>query len=278
MDKFWTDETVRMAAALAFYTALSFAPLLILFVIIASGVDPALQASFTLEVAKLIGKEGGQLVNMVIESSKERPDLTSIAGFFGGLTLVLSASLIFGELKYAMNRIFRIPEPPASRDPYWKQGLDFLRLRVAHVGIVLSFIFMLIVSLAMSSIVTQFVNMNNHSVAVVVNLLSSFLFYAFAFTLMIRYLPDVHQSWRTSFRGGTLTALLFLIGKEFIGIYLGRSAVGSAYGAAGALIVVLVWVYYSVLIILVGSQASYLLSSRSTRRYELPAAGIMEAT
>lgn len=278
MDQFWTDETVRLAAALAFYTALSFAPLLMLFVTVAAGIDPALQASFTREVSNLIGAEGGQLVNMIIASSKQRPDLTSIAGFLGGVTLVLSASLIFGELKYAMNRIFRIPAPPVSDEPVWRQALDFLRLRVAHVGIVLSFIFMLIVSLAMSSIVTQFVNMDDHSVAVGMNLVSSFVFYAFAFTLMIRYLPDLRQSWRTSFRGGTLTALLFLVGKEFIGIYLGRSAVGSAYGAAGALIVVLVWVYYSALIILIGAQACYLMSSRATRTPDFAPEKVVEAT
>ncbi|MBX3022115.1 MAG: YihY/virulence factor BrkB family protein [Bdellovibrionales bacterium] len=257
-DKFFKDETTTLAASLAFYTALSLAPLLILFVAISAHLDDHLQAEFLSGAHSLMGGEAAQALGIVIESAKSRADLTSLAGILGASTLLISASLIFGQLRTALNRIFGIQEPPMASG-----GLailwQFLRDRLTHIALALIGILCLIISLLASSVLSATLEGGQRDFAYLVNVCASFAFFAAMFTLVFRYLPDRHQPWRQAIQGGILTAALFVVGKELIGLYLGKSAIGSPYGAAGSLIVLLVWVYYSTLITFIGAQVSSLL-------------------
>lgn len=262
LAKFFKDETTTLAASLAFYTALSLAPLVILFVTITAQISPELQQTFLAESQSIVGPEAAKTFEMVISGARERTDLSSIAGFFGVATLLLSAGLIFGELRTALNRIFCV-RPPADLDnSFFHMVARFLRERVLHVGIALSFIFVLIVSLITSSIITMLTGYEHRGMVSLANITVTLCFYIMIFTITFRYLPDKHQPWRRALRGGALTAVLFVLGKEVIALYLGRSAIGSAYGAAGSLIVLLVWVYYSTLITFVGAQVSSLIPGR----------------
>ncbi len=255
-DKFFRDETTSLAASLAFYTALSLAPLLVLFVSIAAQVSPELQQEFLLQVHSLVGPEAAVAVEMVIASAKLRPDLTSVASIFGVLTLLLSASLIFGELRTALNRIFgvkaRTPKFSGFLGVVWHEVWN----RFLHIGFALAFILSVIATLLISSFITAAFDSGAGSLISTMNIAISFVFYVIMFTFTFRYLPDRRQPWEMAFKGGTLTAFMFAIGKELIAAYLGGSALGSAYGAAGSIIVLLVWVYYSTLITFIGAQVS----------------------
>ncbi len=265
ITKFTKDETTTLAASLAFYTALSLAPLVILFVTISSQFSLELQTNFINEAQTIVGEEGASAFDMIIESAKTRPDLTSIASVVGVFTLLLSASMIFGELRGALNRIFEVEPKVQTKPGLMRATWVFIRERIVHVGVALCFILILILSLAASSFINA-AESNVRSVAALVNVCISLAFYIFLFGLTFRYLPDHKQSWKRALRGGVLTAVLFVIGKEGIGLYLGNSAIGSAYGAAGSVIVLLVWVYYSTLITFVGAQVSAILIPSHKRR------------
>lgn len=264
-DKFTADDTTTLAASLAFYTALSMAPLLILFITIATQFSPGLQVSFQEQVRSLVGSDAAVAIEMVINSAKERPDLTSLASVLGVLTLLLSASLIFGELRSALNRIFECRKPEEETVGLTHLAWRFAKQHIFHIGLALSFIFILIVSLVISSLLASSLGKPTSGIKVVMDITVSVLFYIGMFTMMFRYLPDHRLSWSRAFRGGAITALLFVVGKQLIGVYLGNSAVGSSYGAAGSVVVLLVWVYYSAIITFMGAQVSSLLTSRKAR-------------
>jgi len=258
IDKFTKDDTTTLAASLAFYTALSLAPLVILFVTISSQFSLELQNNFVSEAEHVVGREGAAAFDMIIESAKTRPDLTSIASLVGIFTLLLSSSMIFGELRAALNRIFEVAPRPSPKPGYADAIWSMVRERIIHVGLALCFILILIFSLAASSIINA-AESHSRSMVSAINISLSLISYVGLFSLTFRYLPDRRQPWRRALRGGALTALLFVAGKEVIGLYLGNSAIGSAYGAAGSVIVLLVWVYYSTLITFIGAQVSAIL-------------------
>jgi membrane protein len=262
VTKFFNDETTTLAASLAFYTALSLAPLVILFVTITAQISPELQQNFLSEARNVVGSEAAKTFEIVIDGARERPDLSSTAGFFGVATLLFSAGLIFGELRGALNRIFAVKPSPDLNPSYLHIVGRFLRTRVLQIGVALSFIFVLIVSLIVSSIITSLTSYEHVSFVRTLNIGVTFVFYGLLFALTFRYLPDRRQPWRRALSGGFLTAGLFVLGKELIALYLGRSAIGSAYGAAGSLIVLLVWVYYSTLITFIGAQVSSLIQGK----------------
>lgn len=263
--RFVGARTTTYAASVAFYTALSLAPMLILFVSLTSRMSADFQESFFFQVDSLVGPEAAQAVNLIINGAKDRPDLASRSGLFGIMTLLFSAGLIFGELREAMNTIFRtqiaVPQPETFR--HWVTY--FLRDRIFQIGFAVSFIFIMIVSLIFSSLLAATFR-SNEQVWHVLNIAVSFAFYIFAFAMVFRYMPQRRTHWRESVLGGLITAFLFVIGKELIGLYLGKRALGSAYGAAGSVIVLLVWVYYSGLITFVGAHVSAILLDRRNER------------
>lgn len=267
-QKFFQDGTTTLAASLAFYTALSLGPLLILFATLASGIGEDLQRDFVNQVRDLAGAEAAITVQMVIQGTKTRPDLTSIASSFGVLTLLISASLFFGELRTALNRIFEITPRPHRFSGLKGIAWTLITDQILHIGFALAFIFAVIVSLVVSSFISAVVNEEIRTWAAILNIVVSSIFYVALFTCTFRYLPDRHQPWKRALRGGALTAVLFVIGKELIAIYLGRSALGSAYGAAGSIVVLLAWVYYSTLITFIGAQFSAVLTNRKQSAQE----------
>ena len=264
-EKFFKDETTTLAASLAFYTALSLAPLLILFVAASSYLSGDLERQFVGQTRGLVGNDATQIVQTVVESAQSRADLTSLAGLVGTATLLLSASLIFGQLRTALNRIFDVQPPDLGLTGYSAVIVQFLRERLMHVGFALVCILGMIASLLASSILSSSLTMPSRTTARILSVGGSFAFYVLLFTTMFRFLPDRRQSWRTALLGGVLTAIGFEIGKEIIAFYLGRTAVGSAYGTAGSLIALLIWVYYSALITFVGAQVSALMRPSVTK-------------
>lgn len=263
VDKFFRDNTTTLAASLAYFATLSIAPLMILFLTLSSGINPLMQQEFVGQVQSVIGVRAAEAIQIIIQTAKDRPDLSRLSGFFGALTLAVSASAVFSELKSSLNIVFEttaLEKDKPQENILWQ----FLKLRILSVGFVLSFIFIfiLLVSLVASSFISVFLPGSDQILARVFSWIFSFAIESLIFCLIYRYIPDERILWREALQAGTITAALFVSGKEVVGIYLGNSGVASAYGAAGSVIVLLIWIYYSALIVFSGAQLNFLMTQK----------------
>ncbi|MGE3973564.1 MAG: YihY/virulence factor BrkB family protein [Bdellovibrionales bacterium] len=247
-------DILTHSAALALYTAFSLAPLIILMLSILATLQLDLQIQLLANVQQLMGTEAASVLDTIIKKSEARADLSSLAGWVGVITLLFSASAIFAQLQNAMNVIFEsTPDTPANIKWYHEVRHIVLK-RIASFGMVLSFVFLSIVSLVISSALSFLFLNNIGRLGEIINFSLNLLVFTLLFGALFKWIPDKSIPTKSAFEGGLLTALLFVIGKGVIGLYLGQTAVGSAYGAAGSLIVLLVWVYYSSLIVFFGAE------------------------
>lgn len=252
----WIDDKApRMGAALAFYTALSLSPfLVIIFSLIALIYgDEAARGQLSYQIDGLIGTQGAEVVQEILRNSR-KPETGFLALFSGITTLFLGASGVFGELQDAMNSIWRVK---AKAD----QGiLSLLKTRFFSFAMVMGVGFLLLVSLVISTViaaagefaVTWFPGFT--VIAEILNSVFTFAVITILFALIFKVLPDVVLSWSDVWFGSLLTAFLFTIGKILIGLYLGKSGVTSAFGAAGSLVAFLIWIYYATQILLFGAE------------------------
>lgn len=244
---FGDDELMTRAAALSFYSALSFAPLLVLLLWIVASMSVSWQDQLVAELTSMVGDQAGEAVKLVIANASARPGFGSWAGLISlGVTLV-GASAVFAQLQNALNRAWGV-RPRAGR-----AIVGWLRSRAQAVGLLLSIAFLLIISFVASAGIAIFANQET-LIARVLEAVVSFAVFAFVFAAMYKLLPDAIIDWFDASVGAVLTALLFTVGKYGIGVYLDRSQVGGAYGSAAGVIVLLVWVYYSAIILLLGAE------------------------
>ena len=253
----WFEHNASsLGAALAFYTLFSVAPILIITVAIAGYVFGAAhaQSEVLAQLQGLIGDAGATAVRELL-SSAQYSEKRGLAAAVGVVTLVVGATSVFGELQNALERIWRTPR--RRREVGWWR---FMRGRVLSVGMVLGVGFLLLVSLVASAALAAFGGWLGRSfpaleiVLPLADLVFSFGMTVLLFALIYKYVPRESISWGDVWVGATVTALLFTVGKALIGLYLGRSSFNSAYGAAGSLIVLLLWIYYSAQIFLLGAE------------------------
>jgi membrane protein len=263
VTKFIADDTTTLAASLAFYTAFSFAPLLILFVSVTAHLGTDLQQGLINQVYTLAGRDAAKAVSTVIHGANAEPHLSSLAGLMGVATLLFSASLIFGQLRTTLNRILDVRAPGQKDETWLKMVGEYLRGRLLHILLAIAFIMTMIASVLISTVMASSLVEHHGTLTLLINVFFSALFYIVIFTLLFHFLPDQRLAWSRAVQGGALTSVLFVIGKQLIGVYLGNAALGSAYGAAGSIVVFLVWVYYSALITFVGAQVSSLLGNNA---------------
>lgn len=244
---FGDDELMTRAAALAFYSALSFAPLLVLLLWVAASLRADWQAQLVDALRGLLGARAGETVRLVIDNARQRPGLGNIAGLIGLVVTLVGASAVFAQLQGAINRVWGVRARPG------RAWLDWLRARMHALGLVLALAFLLVISFGASALLALLVPGDTLVWQALESLLSLAVF-AFVFAAIFKVLPDALIAWRDALTGAALTALLFAAGKFAIGLYLQRSDVGGAYGPAGSVVVLLVWVYYSALILLLGAE------------------------
>jgi membrane protein len=250
-------DAPRMGAALAFYTILSLSPLLVLGVAIAgiffdrSGVSRQL----TYQLQSLIGPTGAQAVNATLESAQKSSHQGISATAVSLLVLFISASGVFVELRSALNKIWDVK--PDSQSGIWGMlAVGFLLVASLILSAILA---------AASAFLGDVIAMPG-LVAGLIDVVVSLTGVAAVFALMYRYVPATTVSWRQAWVGGGLTALLFTVGKYLIGTYLVKAAPGSAYGAAGSVVVLIVWVYYTAQIVFFGAEFTHVnASSRSPK-------------
>ncbi|MGZ6452569.1 MAG: YihY/virulence factor BrkB family protein [Bdellovibrio sp.] len=247
------DNVFRMAASLAYYSALSLAPLLILILNFISWINESYKAQLFLQIKNLGGVDAGKFIESIATHLDQQPNVTKhFANIFGLLTLLISASAIFGDLKISLNSIFTKNEEtvkkPDENQPWLKSMLNFLKDKLFNIGLVLGFIFISMVSLVISSVLSLLAHSAFVFMGQFFNFVVSVLIYGILFSTIYYFLPSRRIKKRIAFISGLLTAFLFSIGKTLIGLYIGQSAMTSLYGAAGSFIVLLVWVFYSAVI------------------------------
>jgi membrane protein len=251
------DQAPRLGAALAFYTMLSLAPLLIILIAGAGLVfgDDAVRGQLFGQIRDLMGTEGATAVEeMVANASK--PATGTIATLLGFGTLIWGATTVASELRNSLNQIWK-DQPPGAENESLKETIAN---RGTALGVVLGAGFLLLTSLAVSSVIAAagkwFVGFLPFPevILTVLNFVLGLAVITGVFAVLFRYLPDARPPWSDVFLGAGFTAVLFSIGKLAIGVYLGKASFGSSYGAAGSLVIVLVWVYYSAQILFFGAE------------------------
>jgi membrane protein len=252
----WNDNVPRLGASLAYYTLFALAPILVVAIAIGGFVfgPEAVRGEVVGQIQGLIGREGGLAVQAMLEGAS-RPSSSIPATIGGVITFFLGATGAFLELQTALNSIWRVE--PKSSGSYLKV---LIMQRVISFGLVVALGFLLLTSLLVSAGLAGLHRYMGHAfpgeVALweALNVLVSLGVITLLFALIYKVLPDVKLSWGDVWVGAIVTAGLFTIGKLVIGLYLGTASIASTYGAAGSVIVVLVWVYYSAQVILLGAE------------------------
>jgi membrane protein len=262
--EWWADNTFELAAALAFYTIFSIAPVLLIAVGVASFfLAPETAVNRIVgEVQNLAGAQGARAVRQVIESSRGFGKSVQAVSI-GIITLIIGATVVFGQLQSALNHIWDVKSKP---DRGVIVPLIFNRLRSFSIALCVGFL--LLVSLVISALISGLQDYLNNWLPGIpwfwqtANVVASFFVVAVLFAMIYKFLPDVVIAWKDVWIGAAVTALLFTGGKYLIGIYIGHTATASAFGAAGSLVVLLFWVYYSALVVFLGAEFTQVYARR----------------
>jgi len=256
----WIDDHAQsMGAALSYYTVFSLAPLLLIAISVAGLVfgREAAQGAVVDQLQGLLGRQGSGAIQDLLKNVA-KPSEGVIATITGVVVLAIGATSVFAELQDDLNRIWQVPTPKKV-STWWA----WLRTRILSIGLILAMGFLLLVSLAASAAFDAFAAWSTSPLAAweplvhVVNLVLSFVLTTALFALIYRFMPQATIEWRDVGIGAAVTAALFAIGKTLIGLYIGKSALASGFGAAGSLAVLLAWVYYSAQIFLFGAEFTW---------------------
>jgi membrane protein len=249
------DKASRLAAALAYYTLISLAPLLVILIFIAGMLfgREAAQGQIVAQVQSMVGQQSGEAIQGIVENANQ-PKTGLVATVVGIATLLLGASGVFAQLQDGLNTIWEVKPKPG-------RGLfRIIKDRFISLTMVLGTGFLLLVSLVISAALAA---MGAYIEGLLplpgfimqgINFIISFAVITALFALIYKILPDADVTWKDVWIGAAITSLLFTVGKFLLALYLGRSSVASAYGAAGSLVVILLWVYYSAQILFLGAE------------------------
>ena len=269
----WIDDYApSMGAALSYYTLFSIAPLLIIVIAVAGLVfgDEAARGALFGELRALTGEEGAKAVQTMVAAA-DRPRQGALATALGAVVLVIGATTVFGELQNALDRIWRAPARPQASG-WW----NLVRTRLLSFGMVLGIAFLLMVSLVLSAALAALGRLwafpGWEVLSHALDAALSFALITVLFALIYKFIPRVHVAWRDVWTGAAVTSILFALGKLLIGLYIGRSAVASTFGAAGSLVVLMLWVYYSAQIFLFGAEFTWVYAREHGSRRGRPEA------
>ncbi len=267
------DKAPRLGAALAYYAGFSVAPVLIIAIVIASSVlgsQTDVQERLIGQVATLIGADGAALISRMVDTARLPRDASVLTTVIGVITLLIGALGVFAQLQDALNTIWEVT--PRARNGL----LFFLQVRLISFAMVLVVGFLLLISLVVNAVmagVSDYLATRLPYfglVWAVANLLLPFAVITVLFAVMFKVLPDVDIAWRDVWPGALLTSLLFTSGKYVIGFFLGNSRIGTAYGAAGSLLIVLVWIYFSAQIVFFGAEFTQVYVRHYGKRRPMP--------
>lgn len=265
----WVDDYApSMGAALSYYTLFSLAPVLIIVIAVTGMVfgQQAAQGEIVAQLGGIMGPDGALAVEGILKAARE-PAKSVVATIVGAALLLLGATAIFAELQSALDRIWRVPAPPAESG-IW----HFLRTRLLSFGLVLGLGFLLTVSLVVSAALAAVGKwwggwLEGWDVFLAtLNFAVSLGIFTLLFAMIYKIMPRATISWRDVWTGAAVTALLFNLGKVLIGLYLGKSSLASGFGAAGSIVVLIAWVYYSAQIFLLGAEYTWVYANQRGSR------------
>lgn len=252
-------ESLSRGAAISFYVVTSLAPILLIVVAVAAIVfrEDEVRSGLVEQMSGVFGAAGGEFIKAILARSNEDRS-SGIAAALGTVMVLITASGVFGEIQAGLNRVWGVD----AADQPWS---SLIRTRAVSIGLVATLGFLMAVSLAASAAITRLGNyFGSAAIEPILSLISgaaSIILFAGLFGIIYRTLPDTRIPWRDVLEGSLITSVLFAIGKALIGWYLGAASVGSGYGAAGAVILVLIWSYYSTQIFLFGAEITRAVSS-----------------
>jgi len=263
--EYWANRPMELAAALSYYTLLSLAPLVLMTVAVAGLIfeRATVERRIVTEMGLLIGSEGSEVVQTVLRHARD-PAKGTLSVVIGTAVLLLGATTVFAQLQSSLNRIWKVEESShGSAGMLWL----FVKERLLSLAMVLAVGFLLLVSLVISAAVAAIGEAlggvsNAGLVLEALNLLVSLIVVTALFATIFKVLPDAPVAWRDVWVGAVTTSVLFTVGKSLIGLYLGRTSIGSPYGAAGSLVVMTVWVFYASMIVFLGAELTYLRSKQ----------------
>lgn len=258
-NRFIELDVLTHAASLAFYALLSLAPLLVLLLWITASFDGAAQQTLVARIGELAGGDAATVAGTVIANADRRPSIGSIAGLWSTALLLFGATAVFARLQDALNLIFRTDAARIAGIGAW------IRKRVLSFGVVLSLGFLLLLATTVSTLL-QVVFAGLPSLLPVLSTAASLALYVFSFALLYHFLPDRRVRWRQALLGGAITAALFVLGRWGIGVYLATAAPGSAYGSMGAMVLLLVWIYYAATVFFGGALITAVIDERARAR------------
>lgn len=260
---------VTFAASLAFYSALSFGPMVILMLRVTGALSPGLQRRAIAQVSDLVGPDAARVLDVVVETAKTRPAEHGAGTLVSILLLAFSATGVFGQIQATLNRIWEVQPKEGVRVWPW------IRKRILSFGILLAIAFILAVTLVLNVVITAVLPAEGPWWNLL-NLCLSVGVFTVLFALMYWLLPDAKVSGRLVWRGAVVAAALFALAKYAIGIYLGQSSVAGAYGAASTVIVLLIWSYVSALVFFYGAELVRARTLREEDALPPPEPGIAE--
>ncbi|WP_042886177.1 YihY/virulence factor BrkB family protein [Cupriavidus necator] len=268
----WIDDYApSMGAALAYYTVFSIAPLLLIVISVAGVVfgAEAARGEVVAQLQGLLGPDGAKTIETMLLAVSE-PAASTLTAVLGVFVLLVGATTVFAELQSALDRIWRVPERRKTSGI-----LALLRARLLSFGMILGIGFLLVVSLVLSAAISALNRLwgplfgLEELIGHVLDMIVSLVLITLVFAMIYKIMPRVKVRWPDVWLGAGVTALLFTLGKFLIGLYIGKSGVANGYGAAGSLVVLLLWVYYSAQIFLLGAEFTWQYARRfGSRRHE----------
>jgi membrane protein len=252
-------EILLLAGSLAYTTALSIAPFILILLSFASFLSDSLQSRLYKQLSNVAGAKAGETIQGIIENANKHPSASGISGIIGLIVLAVSASAIFAQLRVSLDKINE------HQDTAESSGLmGFLKERFLSVGLVFGFAFLSIASLMVTTVLAMLFEGTEGVIWQVISFAVTFLAFAVLFAAIYRFVPSDTLSWRRCAISGVVSAIFYIIGKALIGIYLAKAGLESSYGAAGSLVVFLAWVFYTTLTILVSYEFSSNLLGRES--------------
>lgn len=259
-DQWIEDKCPKLGAALSFYTIFSLSPLLVIAVSIAGFIfgEEAARGEIVYQIQDLVGKEGAMIVQTALKNAQYSADgLRALV--ISAVTLLIGSTVVFVELQDSLNLIWKVKRIPGRS--IFKVIKGFFRDRFQSFAMVVATGFLLLVSLLVSTLIAAFSNFLSDTFLTlplylfdIADILVSLLVIFIMFMIIFRILPDVNITWKDVWLGSLVTASLFVLGKYLIGLYLGQSSLSSTYGAAGSLVIFLLWIYYSAQILFLGAE------------------------
>jgi membrane protein len=242
-----------LSAGVAFYTALSLAPLLVILVALGAWIGEHTVNELIRQVREAVGPQAAEVVTLILANARSRPDFGSLSAIIGTIALILSSTIVFAQLKAAMNVIWDFHGIPDR--PWWTEITGWISTRLISLAMMATIGLVFLSSLILSSVI-GFIFPNEYTVIRNLDVAGSLIIYWLLFALLYRFVPDVRIKFGDVIAGSALASAMFTLGKFAVGKYLSVSGIGSAYGAAGSLVVMMIWVNYSAIILLFGAEVS----------------------